>query len=304
MRLPLRLSLALLALAIAIAPALADQPTTFIRFTNGEQPRTGALEIAQATYRWDKSQVEVILYGVVHMADAAYYKQVQKDLDSYDVVLYEGVKPPKDAKPDAGMQGLGELQKTMGEMLGLQFQKDGINYQAKNLVHADMTYDELAKASGGDPSKALPLGGMFNADMLKVIAPMLKMGGQFLKGMFESNPQMREGMKLQLAQQLQRAPEMIQGEMQRVIVVERNKVAIKVLEQELAKRTTGRIAIFYGAAHNKDFHERLLALGFKQTNKEWKSAWTIGNFAPTKAAPTPAPAKPRADEKVQKETYY
>src|SRR5579871_6361056 len=184
LRRPLALALGLVTIGFAIARAddekttrTKEPVTTFVRFQEDEdQEGKGKLETAYATYKKPGSDVEVVLYGAVHVADKAYYEKVQKDLDSYDVVLYEMVTPPKDpAKVDKSLKTVGELQAAMGEILGLQFQKDGINYKAKNLVHADMTYDELEKATGGDISKALPGAEMFsNPQVVEVMKPMLK----------------------------------------------------------------------------------------------------------------------------------
>lgn len=274
---------ALSALLLGAAPTFAqDEITTFTRFVEGDNAGDAALQVAQARYVSDKTGVEVILYGVVHIAEADYYAAVQKDLSSYDVVLYEGVAPgKKKVEPDETMVNISEMQKLMCDILGLQFQKDGIDYTAKNLVHADMNADQLREAAGGDMSKALPGAGMFNGDMLKNLGPMLKMGAQFFKTFAKNNPAMRDRMKMMMGKQLGSAgsgnvPGM-DGEMMRVIVVERNKVAMKVLDREMAKRNSGKMAMFYGAAHMKDFHERLVKRGFRQVEKTWKSAWTMGN---------------------------
>lgn len=301
----LRTLLLLPLLTATLTSAVANDPTEFIRFKEGDNGNA-ALQIAKATYVSKKTGVKVVLYGVVHIADKAYYQAVQKDLDSYDAVLYEAVKPPKDApKPKEGEEGgMTALQRGMAEMLGLQFQKEGINYQAKNLIHADMTYDQLLKASGGDMSKVMP-GGMLDPEQMKQMGPMLKMGIQFMKQMTANNPAMRDRLKRQFASQMVgQMDKAITGEMHRVIVVERNKVAMQVLERELAKRKDGTLGLFYGAAHNKDFHERLVKLGFEQKDKTWMDAWAIGKgISPNQGASKPEPKKaaPKLDPK---KTYY
>jgi len=129
--------------------ALAQDAKAFTRFKEATEDKAGALQIAQATYKKEGSDVEIVLYGVVHIAETEYYKAVQKDLDAYEVVLWEGVKPgKKKTKPDEGMINIGELQKAMCEMLGLTFQKDGINYKRDNFVWADMDMDQLQEAFG------------------------------------------------------------------------------------------------------------------------------------------------------------
>ncbi|WP_395734438.1 hypothetical protein [Prosthecobacter sp.] len=59
-----------------------------------------------------------------------------------------------------------------------------------------------------------------------------------------------------------------------VLVGERNKVALGVMDKEIAAGKK-RIAIFYGAAHLGDMEERLLKKGFKRTKVEWLKAWDL-----------------------------
>jgi len=275
-------SLPALALLLAFgAPALAG-PGSYVRFE--QQGQDAALQTAVAHFSHPDKEVEIVLYGVVHIADKAYYEAVQKDLDSYDVVLYEGVAPGK-TQPSEADKSLGEMQKAMGEALGLTFQKDGINYTRKNLVHADMNMDQFKEAMGGKSIN--PMGQMMDPEMLKKIGPALKMAGQM--------PQMQRMFKMMMAKQLGNANlnNALGAKATQVILIERNKVVMKVLAEQLKKTTKGRIAIFYGAAHNPDFEQRFNAKGWSRTSKRWMSAWTIGNGIQSSDEPTPAPTEER-----------
>ena len=159
------------ALLLGLAP-LSQANDSYVRFQSGDSQRDAAMQTAVAHFTNPDSKVEIILYGVVHIADAGYYARVQRDLDSYDVVLFEGVAPGKTQLTEED-KGLGELQKMMGEMLGLTFQKDGIDYTRSNLVHADMNMDQLKEAMGGQSLN--PMGGIMGGDQMKALAPMLKM---------------------------------------------------------------------------------------------------------------------------------
>ena len=68
-----------------------------------------------------------------------------------------------------------------------------------------------------------------------------------------------------------------------VIVAERNKVALKVLTEEMA-RGRKHLGIFYGAAHLADMEQRLLAMGFQREKLEWVTAWDL--------PPEPPPVEP------------
>ena len=62
-----------------------------------------------------------------------------------------------------------------------------------------------------------------------------------------------------------------------MLVEDRNKACIKVLQQQL---TAGKkkIAIFYGAAHMPDFDKRLKEdFGMKRTESEWITAWNLAD---------------------------
>lgn len=286
-------TLAALALLLGLgAPALAS-PDPYVRFE--QEGRNAALQTAVAHFTHPDKKVEIVLYGVVHIADKAYYDSVQADLDSYDVVLYEGVAPGK-TQPTEEDKSLGEMQKAMGELLGMTFQKDGIDYTRSNLVHADMNMDQFKEAMGGESIN--PMGQIMGKEQMKMMGPMLKTLAQLGKG----NAFMQNQFKMMMAKQLGSANMGALGEKAtQVILIERNKVVMKVLAEQLKKTTSGKIAIFYGAAHNPDFEERLGALGWAKQSKRWMSAWTIGEGiqrgdtperAPTESQP--APVKPKS----------
>ncbi len=264
-----------LLLALFLAPSVfADD---FVRFADGATSADGALQTAWAVYTHPDSDVDIVLYGVVHIADAAYYERVQAHLDSHDIVLFEGVSPTEGIEPDETMKMIGKMQTVMGELLGLQFQKDGIDYTRTNLVHADMTQGELLEAVDGDMSKLFPMAGLLENGALKQILPMLENGLGFLKPMMDSQPEMRDGLKRQMAGQLS-GTDMgaMGGAMQEVLIEARNEVAMEVLHETLKTTSSGTVSLFYGAAHMPDFEKRLAAMGYSLSEKHWMSAWSIG----------------------------
>jgi hypothetical protein len=59
------------------------------------------------------------------------------------------------------------------------------------------------------------------------------------------------------------------------LLTERNRKAFQVLESEL-KAGKKKIAIFYGAAHLPDMHERLMRdFQAKPTENNWIDAWPL-----------------------------
>lgn len=113
----------------------------FMRY-DGYDDVAGDLEVGVREYVKPGSGARVRLVGAIHIGDLDYYKTLQKEtMDDADVVLFEGVKFEGDAKPP----DLGGVYGAMGSLLGIGFQKDGINYKAGNFVHCDITVKD------GDP---------------------------------------------------------------------------------------------------------------------------------------------------------
>ncbi len=68
------------------------QPTQFLRVSDDSD--VVSLEIAITDYQSPDGGPVVSLVGVAHISDASYYEQLQRELEGFDVVLYESVMPP------------------------------------------------------------------------------------------------------------------------------------------------------------------------------------------------------------------
>jgi general secretion pathway protein G len=77
----------------ATAPATPAAPPPYLRVVE-EKGKAVELQIATRSYKpANGTGPTVALVGVAHIGDQAFYSNVQKLLESYDVVLYESVKP-------------------------------------------------------------------------------------------------------------------------------------------------------------------------------------------------------------------
>src|SRR6185295_4905949 len=88
-------------------PADKPKPVStedFLRVSEDEEGSRVRLEVASRSFESDKGPL-VWLVGAVHVGDKAYYEQLQKLLDSNEVVLFERVKPPADSAPEVERQG-------------------------------------------------------------------------------------------------------------------------------------------------------------------------------------------------------
>src|SRR5206468_1139098 len=111
------------------------------------------------------------------------------------------------------------------------------------------------------------------------------------------SPDQARQLKLVLARQfadIDDAMAGMEGDNGSVLLTERNKAAMKVLDQQLAAGKR-RVGIFYGAGHLKLMEQMLFDRGFKKVGVTWRTAWNIDRPAPTattrRAATQPSTAR-------------
>lgn len=270
------------------SPAARDgreEQDRYLRYV--DQNGAGArLETADVVFVNDQGAV-VRLVSAVHIGEASYFKGLSDSFAQRDAVLYEMVKPrdadvPQAGNPDnASRSAVSELQRFLKDSLNLEFQLDQIDYTRPNLIHADLDVETFQKmqAERGESFATLMLQQLIRAmshpqepaspqDADQAIEDLVKM---------VTRPDMERQIKRFIARQLgdmENHALGLDGPEGSVIVTERNKAAIKVL-QNVLKDGKKDIAIFYGAAHMPDLAERLTAMGFKPVATEWRMAWDL-----------------------------
>lgn len=268
----------LLMAAFFVATAVSAQvPDNFMRLAEDEEGRPQALQVALAHYR-DGQGRTLHLVGAVHVADRAYFKDLQRRFDDYDVVLYELVGDPdgKGKRPaGTGLNLIGLLQGGMKDALGLAFQLEEIDYDRRNFVHADMTATEFSDSmKSREESWMGTFMQMWAASTVSQDAA--KQQAQLLQVLFASDRQL--ALKRMLAESMidqARVLEVLADEEGSTLITERNRKAMSVLEDELDDGA-GNVALFYGAGHLPDFHRRLGdEFGFELQAVEWLDAWDL-----------------------------
>jgi len=270
-------------LAFAVLSA-AEEPTNFIRFV--EEDESDSLQTAVVSYE-SPQKVKVDLVGAIHIADKAYFDALNVRFKGYDAVLYELVGPAFEerGKPEAKqaaekMQWVGQIQTMMRDTLKLHGQLEGIDYTAKNFVHADMDMSQFTQTQTQKQESFLSLylkaaqaqkevnekrGVNSDAAGLVMLLKILTMKDSSTE------------LKRMIAQEFDSVEDIMAGIETgdgTVLVGERNKFALAVMDKEIAAGKK-RLAIFYGAAHLGDMEERLLKKGFKRTKVEWLKAWDL-----------------------------
>ena len=260
------------------ATTQADE-TRFLRFV-GDGTKGGSLETSDVTFTNSAGQ-KVRLVAAVHIAESAYFRDVQSSVEQCDAVLYEMVKPKDSGPPQKGQQSdhaVAQLQRFLKDRLDLSFQLDEVDYTPKNFVHADLdaeTFQQMQSQRGES------FASMMLASLLKSLSDPAAIR-QFEDEPLDmvdlmTRPDGERQIKLLLARHLgdfekeAMGLNMLEGT---VILTERNKAVMKVLDEQL-KSGKKDLAIFYGAAHMPDIAKQLEQRGFKPTQTKWRAAWDV-----------------------------
>lgn len=258
-----------------------------------------------AVTRFEKGGRIVDLVAVVHLADKAYFENLNQLLATYDVVLYEmvgGAFTPQKATElptdSDEMAGIRQLQTMAKSFLGLEFQLEGIDYSSPNFVHADVEWDTmngLMEAKNQNFSEiftramALSEKGSI-AGLPDSEAGMSLMLGSLLTAVTTGNSTELKRVIAPFLSEAEAFITQLEGEDGTVLVTERNKLVMSKLAEEQSARGAGKYAIFYGAGHMPDLENRLIAEGYVKKETTWADAWSMENGADGAAAsPAVAP---------------
>lgn len=251
-------------------------PSDFVRFV--KEGDGGHLDTAITTYR--KGDVELILFGAVHIADGACYATLNDRFTTCDALLYELVGPP-DYRPtknreERGFSAISMLQQALKTSLELSFQLDEIDYQAANFVHADMTPQEFEQSMAERGESLLSI--MWSMMVGGMQQQAEKAAGGEAPPDFDLVKAFRSGegrhtMRMAFGQQLEEIEVLSAGGKNGTLIQGRNEKCLAVLQREMAAGRK-RIGIYYGAAHFPHMEKRLVDdLGFQKVGHEWIVAW-------------------------------
>ena len=256
-----------------------ETPSDFIRFV--EVDKGGHLDTAITTYK--RGDVEVILYGAVHIADEACFEALNDRFTTCNVLLYELGAPP-DYRPEknrpTGFDPLTLLQKGMRNSMQLAFQLDIIDYQPDNFVHADMTPREFRESMEERGESLLSI--IFDMMMSSMEREREKAerGEDVRAADFDLVTAFRSGegrhlLRMTMATMLEEIEMMAAGgkEGGSTLLEGRNEKCLEVLEREI-RAGHKKIGIYYGAAHMPHLEQRLVEdMGFSKVGHEWLVAW-------------------------------
>lgn len=228
--------------------------------------------------------VEVDLIGAVHIGDTAYYKQLNELFKQYDALLYELVAPEgtkvEKGRGTSNEHPVGAMQNLAKNVLELDHQLAEVDYSQPNFVHADMSPDDFQKAMADRNDSFLK---MYFRLIGAAMAHQTEAGSkgdatdiELLAALFA--PDRPRRLKIVMAKQLADMENLMVsfgGEEGSVIITDRNKKAMEVLQQQLAHGKK-KVGIFYGAGHLNDMDKRLRKdFGLQPKSISWLTAWDL-----------------------------
>lgn len=228
-----------------------------------------------------KTKPTVDLVAAVHLADKAYYDQLNEEFDRYDVVLYELVAPEGTTIPKGGGGGSGHpismLQRMMTGVLALDYQLRSIDYTKDHFVHADLTPEKFAASMQRRGEN------LWTVVLRMMGYAMAQQGGdsgpsdaRLLAALLDPNRAL--ALKRVMSEQFQDmdgALTAIEGADGSAIITDRNQAALEVLKKQI-EAGKEKIAIFYGGAHMPDFQQRLREeFQLVPVETRWLTAWDM-----------------------------
>ncbi len=254
-----------------------QEPSVFTRHSvDGEN---GKFETAITTYENDDG-VEVSLIAAVHIADGAHYRELQKEFEGYDALLYELVAEAEDRpKPGDEVRGgpIGMLQTMLKNGLELEFQLDAIDYSPANFVHADLTPEGFLEAMDERGESFLTMFAKLVLQQMGSMQTSSEEAGVDLAAAFRAGYG-RHAMRMAFASQLDGLEAMAAGggvAGGTTLLEGRNERALEVLREQI-EAGRRKLGIYYGAAHMTGIEQELVeSLGFRKVGERWLLAWDI-----------------------------
>jgi hypothetical protein len=276
-----------------VAPAATELGHDWVRVEYDDNGKPAAMQTAIVRYAPktkpagpSAQSITVDLIGAVHVGDVAYYHELNQQFKQYDALLYELVAPEgtvvERGRGTSNAHPVGAIQNGIKTLLELDHQLEEIDYKRPNFVHADMSPDQFIQAMKDRNESFLQmyfrLLGNAMAHQSEFAAKGQSLDFELFAALFAEDRPRR--LKMALAKQLAEMESLMVsfgGEEGSVIISERNKMALKVLKEQLAagKRKLG---IFYGAGHLNDMDERLRKdFQLEPVSIRWLTAWNLAS---------------------------
>lgn len=218
------------------------------------------------TYKKQDKNLEIKLAGDIHFGEESYFKNMIKELNTLDKILYEGVKPAKLSLKHKFtlsyllLRSIDHYYRSLKEILDFSFRPEVLNTileenekLKEKWEHCDINIKEFIEHEKSDEEKTMYAIAAFTTLISSLIS--------------KASPEI---VKAQMAAIVSRGNFKF-GE---TLVDFRNE-KVKIRLDEICKTNSDyKIGIFYGAGHMPDFSEHVTDnLGFEKTDEKWYKAF-------------------------------
>jgi hypothetical protein len=265
------------------AGKIVGMQTAIVRYA-GPATSNGKSASANGKAAVTPTDVTVDLIGAVHIADIAYYRQLNERFKQYDAVLYELVAPEgtvvERGRGTSNAHPIGAMQNVFKSFLELDHQLEYVDYKKPNFIHADLSPDQFFQAMRDRKETFLQLYFRMMGQAMAQQSDMQARGDSpdldLISALFSDDRPRR--LKIALAKQLSEMESLmvsLGGENGTVLISDRNKRALEVLRTQI-KAGKKKFGIFYGAGHLSDMNDRLRKdFGLEPVEITWLTAWDL-----------------------------
>lgn len=290
------LAILLLILPLTAKESAPVEVTDFVRVKETKEK----VELQTSNTTYVKGDQRVTLIGAVHVADESYYDELNMLFKKYDRVLYEMVGgenivswikqreqlKKSNKKGNRGVHALGKAYGRAAEFLNLAEQIDGIDYFAKNMVHADLTHPEFSKLQKerGESIKGFEK----ESNQKRVEEQREKSAKESEKKTKSKSEDIADNLKKDLTGDANKVKRRFMDNLgtmddhirslktESVVITDRNAKCLRVLAEQFKNKHLN-CAIFFGSAHFPSMEKSLFDLGFEKKEQSWMTAWNLSN---------------------------
>lgn len=225
-----------------------------------------------------------VLVPMIHLAEAAFYGEVQQEIDRADVVLVEGVRGTPSLAPLLGLSKyILSNYPRFSSHLGLTQQGEAVEWR-DNWKNADVQWSEWQS----EMPWWSPLSQTLMAPFMVLFYEPGNLAmwlGSSLRGLIGDGDSFHAGARHALARLLTEEDEDELEVLLPGVIEYRNQRLLERFDQEVERDGVRRVAMPWGAAHFDGFLDAMRERGYEPTGHRWVPAITVRSLLKGEAGP-------------------